>query len=448
MSHADMPKDHKMYPMVHFDLKILPDRAHYALSHRGVAYEISAITGLSMKEKQITKIDSLEFSVLVKNTDFSLCPRYMARVVENISIKESSKEIKEKLMVIGARPINNLVDIMNYVMFDLGQPMHIFDADKVVGGIVVRKAKDGEKITTLDGKEVVLNNTTLVIADEEAPLAIAGIKGGKKAEVDGKTKRIIIESANFSGVSVRRTSTKIGIRNDSSKRFENTITPHLASTAIDLASAMITEILPEAKFGKIIDVCEKLPEKTVLGVSPEMILQKLGVKISDTLIVEILEKLKIEVVKKAENFVLTIPYERLDISIWEDVAEEVGRIYGFDKIPSIIPEISSFKAVVNKEYFYNEKIKNILIGLGFSEVITHILGGVGDLETLYPASKDRKYLRNDLTETLKDLLETNGHNADLLGLKSVKIFEIGKTFKDGVEKLFLVLGIKNTTKQK
>lgn len=432
-----------------FDLKILPDRAHYALSHKGVAYDLSAITDIVKKQKDtVTVLKPSKIKVSVKNEQPIFCRRYVARVVDGISVSKISGQAKSFLETIGERSVNNVVDLLNFVMFDIGQPLHAFDADKVEGDIVVRLAKNGEKITTLDDKEVLLDSSMLIIADEKAPLAIAGIKGGKKAEVTESTKKIIIESANFDPVSIRRTSAKIGIRNNSSKRFENEITPFLAEQGMNDVSSLISQLMPSATFGPILDICENKIVKRNLSVTTDFIRKKLGMDISDKEMEKILKKLEIEIVNKKGVLNLTIPFERMDLQIPEDIAEEIGRIKGFDDLLSVHVDNFNFKPKISKEFCYTEMIKDILIDKGFSEIITRVLGKEGDLETLYPVSKDRRFLRTNLVNSLEKSLETNARNADLLGIKSVKVFEIGKVFEDGKERLVLGLGIKNIYKEK
>jgi phenylalanyl-tRNA synthetase beta chain len=205
---------------------ILPNRAHDCLCHFGIAREIAAATGLKLIEKKYegnTATESGKFSLEV-NSD--ICPRYIGCEIENIVIGESHSDLKNKIESIGERSINNIVDITNIVMFETGQPMHAFDIDKLDGSkIIVRNANDGEHITTLDNKEVDLDSEVAVIADEKDVLVIAGIKGGKKGEVDLNTKNILLEAANFQSAAIRKNSRKFGIATESSKRFENQITP-------------------------------------------------------------------------------------------------------------------------------------------------------------------------------------------------------------------------------
>ncbi len=437
------------------DLKILPDRAHYALSHRGVAYEVQAMTGLKMQERAVVvSKNKISTKIEVKITEPLFCRRYSACLVENISIKESPKEFKQKLEAIGERSINNIVDATNVTMFDCGQPLHAFDADLVRGAMIVRKAKNGEKIQTLDGKEITLDDSILVIADEEGALAIAGIKGGKKAEVTARTKRIILESANFEPAMVRRASVKIGVRTESSKRFENEITPHLTEIALSTVLSFLAQILPETAVGPITDIHGDLPKPTKIILPKDFIARRLGAEVTESEILKVFKQLDFEVAdsnkggKKESNYEVTVPLMRLDLTIPEDLVEEFGRIYGYDKIPAVeLPEMQ-ISVGVNKQYYYSEKIKNILTRSGFSEVMTYSLGKKGDFEVAYPVSKDKDFLRTNLTDNLEKSLETNVRNAPILNLKQIRQFEIGNVFGEEGESLSLVIGIMNAEKSK
>ncbi|PCI30337.1 phenylalanine--tRNA ligase subunit beta, partial [Candidatus Wolfebacteria bacterium] len=225
------------------DLGVLPDRAHYMLSHVGCARELSAIINEPLKDLGLVPIetgDTNDLSVKIENEDF--CRRYIGRRVENITVGDSPDWTKNFLGAIGERSINSVVDATNLVMLDRGQPLHAFDADKIVGGIVVRAAKEGEIITLLDDVEITLSVDDSVISDDNGALAIAGVKGGKRAEVTRETKNIILESANFEPVAVRKTSRRLKLINNSSKRFENEITPDMAEVGMDWVSLLLREI--------------------------------------------------------------------------------------------------------------------------------------------------------------------------------------------------------------
>lgn len=410
------------------DVKILPDRAHYCLSHQGIAEEVSALTGLRMIPLEYQdKVDSSKkVPVEILAPDF--CKRYVARYIENIEIKASSDELHQRLESIGSRSINNVVDATNFVMFDLGQPIHAFDADKVVGGIKIRKANEGEKITILDGREITLTAEDHVIADDEGPLAIAGVKGGKRAEVTTQTKRLIIEVANFNAGHVRKTSTRIGIRNDSSKRYENAITPEWAIEGMYRVSQLISEFSKWAKFSEINDIYPvKEPIRTI-QIDPAYISKTLGIEVAKKTILDILYRLNIKTEENDEKLLLTIPPYRLDLNIPQDVVEEIGRLVGYDKVPEILPPPISTKPQPLPVFYISEKIKNLLVAAGFSEVMLYTLVSKGDVETAYPLASDKSALRTSLAQGLLKCLEMNAHNADLLGLDIIKIFEIGRTF--------------------
>ncbi len=432
-----------------FDIKILPDRAHYAQSHRGIAYELSAMTGLKLVEqKKYSTAPGHDTKISVTNTIPQLCRRYIACLVEDVTAQESQALIQQSLTAIGGRSINSIVDLTNLVMFDMGQPMHAFDADKVVGGITIRMAKEAEMITLLDGRDVTLNTTMMVIADDVGPLAIAGVKGGKRAEVTTTTTRIIVEAAHFDPTSVRRTSTRLNLRNDSSKRFENEITPHFASIGMDSFLCHLETVLPQATVGPIVDIHEELPQPRIIVVSKKLIDRVLGTVIPEKDFELYLARLNIGYEMQGTDYTLSIPVERLDIVIPEDIAEEVGRLYGYNTIPAVPLSGLNFVPRVEPAYYVSEKIKNTLQDLGFSEIITHTLGMKGDVEVTYPVSKDRRMLRDTLKKSIEDGLVFNIQHAALLGLAAVSLFEIGKVFTQDTEKLMLAFGSRSVVKVK
>lgn len=430
--------------------KVLPDRAHYLLSHRGVAREIGVLTGAKMKTlsfPQIVVCDTKpKIKIEIKNEN--LCRRYVAREVYDISRIDSPAWIVSSLESIGQRSINFLVDIANFVMFDIGQPMHIFDADKISGNIDIRNAKAGEKITLLTGEEIILSENNLVIADDAGPLAIAGVKGGKRAEVTEATKNIIIESANFDPATVRRTSTRLNLRNDSSKRFENEITQDLAMEAMIEISALIAESIPKAKFGEIVDIYPKKIEKWQVVAEKQNIESILGIEVTQEQIVDILQRMDCEVKTEGQKIIVTPPTSRLDLKIEEDIADEVGRIIGFDKIPSkLTPELPN-KTPINIVFYTAEKIKNALIEQGFSETLLYSLVDKGHFEIAYPLASDKSALRENLQKKLSESLILNGRNADLLQLETIRLFEIGEVFKKEGEETHLAIGVMQVKKKK
>ncbi len=429
--------------------KVLPDRAHYLLCHRGVAREIMVLTGLQIKEPTFTEISSsVPPKFKVEINDKNLCRRYIAREVTNITETKTPDWIKNNLEAIGQKSINFLVDVANFVMFDVGQPMHIFDADKIDGGIFVRNAKEGEEIILLTGEKVILSEKDLVIADNTGPLAIAGVKGGKRAEVTNATKNIVIESANFKPSIVRRTSTKYNLRNDSSKRFENEISEELAGEAMREICVLIKESIPNANFGAQSDIYPEKAKKWKIDVKKENIEAILGVDLKAGFIEESMQKMGCEVKQNGELIEIIPPFERLDLKIEEDIADEIGRVIGYDKISSKNLEPLSYKISPNKIFYYSEKIKNILSLDGYSETLLYSLVDKGHFEIAYPLASDKSALREKLSKKLAESLTLNSRNSDLLSLESIKLFEIGEVFTKNGEETHLAIGINIIKKKK
>lgn len=281
------------------DVDVLPNRAHDCLSHCGMVKEISALTGLSINrtkpEEWKVSSDTKPFDVEVQDTD--ACRRYISVAIENVKVGPSPDWLKENLEAIGQKSINNIVDATNYVMFNLGQPLHAFDKDKIDGEkIIVRWAKNGEQITTLDKKQVELSENNLIIADEKSPLAIAGVKGGKKGEVDTNTTSLVLEAANFKPIVVRKTSRSLAILTDSSKRFENEISTELAEMGIRELVALIKEIAStdNTKISAKTDVYPRKPNLYKVGFTTKDINKILGIDISENEVEDILKRLKFE----------------------------------------------------------------------------------------------------------------------------------------------------------
>ncbi|MEI6042280.1 MAG: phenylalanine--tRNA ligase subunit beta [bacterium] len=454
-----------------FDVKVLPDRAHYCYSHRYVAQELGALLNIranlpvydSAKISNQVNEENTSLSVGVnvveektgEGKDRFVCPRYMARRVENVEAVASPLWLKDQLESLGQRSINVLVDLTNYTMIETGQPLHAFDADKVDGQINVRFAKEGEIIILLDGTEVKLSADILVIADDKGALAIAGVKGGKKAEVTADTKKIIIESANFDSVSVRKTSQKVGIKNESSKRYENKVTPERTALAMNAISESLASIFPNAKFGKITDVfLGKMEAQEVrrLDVSIDFINSSIGLtnKISADKIIEILGRCDIKaelVAGDNDGLTILVPEYRLDLEIGLDIVDEVGRILNYMNLSPVELPIENNRPVL-KNFYYMNAFRKVFQELGFSEVYTHSLKERGDVEILNPLNIDRGFMRNTIGEGLIKNLEHNLRYSDLLGLDSIKIYESGSIFGGKKERLSLAFGIANTKKVK
>lgn len=428
-----------------FDIKILPNRAHDLLSHQGIARELASLLEIKFKDPTSTyKIpDSAPTKLKIENK-IALCRRYMGRIVRNIRIGPSLAWVSNHLESIGQRSINNIVDATNITMFDCGQPTHCFDLDKVKGAIIIREAKDEETITTLDNKEIKLNSSDMVIADEAGVLAIAGVKGGKRAEVDENTKNIIIEVANFEPASVRKTAKNVGILTDSVKRYENDLSPELCDFAMKELCGLFAEYGIK-DFEDIVDVYPKPQEIKKFHFTASRISSILGLKVSSKDIEKILKRYEIEYKNNGDEFEIIVPPLRLDLNIEEDMAEEIARIIGYDKIKPKIPKIA-FKPRMNKIDEETCLARNKLLGDGYTEVMTYVFRNAGEVEVLESAS-DKKLLRTNLTDGLKESMKLNQRNAALLGLQEIKIFEIGTVFKENKEEIHVAHADKKEIKE-
>ncbi len=427
-----------------FDIKILPDRAHDCLSHFGIAKEISMIFDLKIKDKVYKNFEPKKTCLKIEVND-EKCLRYMGRIIKNVKIGPSPAWLKERLEAIGQKSINNIVDATNFVMFDLGQPIHSFDLDKLASPkIIIRNAKVGEKLTTLDKKEINLDESILVIADEKDPLVIAGIKGGTKAEVDNNTKNIIIEVASFNPTTTRKTSKKINIYTDAVKRYENEISPELCEKAMQAISEMI-EMLAGGEVEDIVDVYKKKSESRTVVVSVDYINKRLGSDFSKEEIESVWQKLNFEYEEKSGEFEINIPYLRLDLVGPEDLTEEVIRILGYDKLIEKLPEIKTETKIAegfSKMLWARRKF----LADGYSEVMTYTFRDKGEVEVLASAS-DKKFLRNNLADGLQESFKLNKINLPLLELSEVKIFEIGTVFFKDREEMHVAYNEKNQFKE-
>ncbi|MFH1036924.1 MAG: phenylalanine--tRNA ligase subunit beta [Patescibacteria group bacterium] len=440
------------------DIDVRPNRAGDCLSHIGIAREISAILNYKLKIPDSKFIEDKKLKardfVSVRFEGKGPCARYTARVVSGLEVGPSPEWIQERLRVCGLRPINNVVDIANYVMLETGQPLHAFDNEKIEGrGIVVRFAKNGERIVTLDENKYDLDDEILVIADSKKPMAIAGIKGGKIPEVDKNTKTIVIESANFNSQVIRRASGKINLKTDASLRFEHGIDPNMAESAINRAAYLIKKIAGGRVTGGLIDIYPKKIFPKFIKLDLAYAKSLLGVEIPTEKIKTILENLDFEIrnrkLKNPKFLDIKVPTRRIDVSIPEDLIEEIGRIYGYGKITAVFPRTSLIPPKRNLDIFWEDAVKNILKEIGFTEVYNYcfisdadkdIFGNGKLIEIENPLSVDQKYLRPSLVPNLLKAVQKNEKNSG-----KIKIFELGKTFKkegsDFKEKRMLTLAV-------
>lgn len=429
-----------------FDINILPNRAHDLLSHQGVARELASLLDIKFIDPAVKyKIPEFKLTDFKIDIESDKCRRYIGRIVRNIKIGPSPEWVVKHLESIGQRSINNIVDATNTVMFDCGQPTHVFDLDKVNNRLVIRLAKDGEELITLDNKDCKLKSSNLVIADTKNVLALAGVKGGKITEVDEDTKNIILEVANFDPTSVRKTAQTLNIFTDARKRFENDLSPELAEYGIKELSVLIYEMCPNAIFEDIVDVYPKKQKERKLIFSTEKISKILGLNVEVDEIKAILKRYNFKYTESNGNFDIVVPLMRLDLVIEEDIAEEIGRILGYDKVKGEIPKIN-FQPKQNETYLKISSARNKLLNDGYSEVMNSTFCNAGEVSVLASAS-DKNFLRTNLTDGLKESIKLNQANALLLGIDKVKIFEIGTVFKKGGEEMRVAYGDKKGIKE-
>ena len=418
------------------------------LSILGMAYELGAIYDKEVKDIDLSHKENNEnindsFKVEV-NTDN--CSIFLAKKVKNIKIKESPLYIKNRLIASGIRPINNVVDISNYVMLETGQPLHFYDADTLKGKIEVRMAKEKEKLTTLDGIERNLSKEDIVISDGEKAIGLAGVMGGLDTEITENTKNVLIESAIFDGIKIRKTSKEI-LRSEASSRFEKGLDPNRTYIAIQRACKLLEEYADGEVVGGIAKYDKTNLENTEIEISFNKINDVLGMEISKKDVLNVFRRLKFNVIinNKKSNFneteeeleniqkiIVSVPKRRGDISIQEDLIEEVGRIYGVDNIIGRLPKMPMKSGSFDK---VTRGIRNKMVDLGLNETLSYIL--VNDKEAKYftkdnsqlvslldPMTEDRNTLRHSILPSLLKIYEYNKSRSN----KDVSIFEIGKAF--------------------
>ena len=427
------------------DAEITPNRGD-CLSMIGIARELSAVSGgkLNLPNIRIEEVKeraSDNISVEIKDKD--LCNRYIGRVIKDVKIGPSPKWMRDRLSAVGVRPINNVVDVTNYVMFEMGQPLHAFDLGKIksvkifnfqfsTSKIIVRRAENGEEIETLDGVVRKLDSNDLIIADEKGPQAVAGVLGGKASEVTEKTTDILLESANFHPTAIRKTAQKLALRTEGSSRHEKGLPLRLAEEAADRAAGLIAEFAG----GEVLSaaVCEGKKKDSGKKVTLEFskIKSKLGVDISADKAVKYLERLGFAVSKKGkESAEFTVPYWRLDVSIEEDLLEEIARVYGYNNIPSTLPQGTLPVYEENKQVSLSNKIRQAMSAMGFFEAYSYSFASK-EKACLYrkkdlvqvsnPLSREQEYMRADLVGSLLDASKKNKEYGQ------VRLYEISSVY--------------------
>lgn len=408
------------------------------LSVVGLAREAAATFNVPFslpipKVKGSTQALPKELSINIEHTD--ACSRYLAKVVKNVKVGPSPRFIRERLRVSGVRPINNIVDITNYVMLELGHPMHAFDYDQIGGEkITVRSAKQDEKIIALDGEEYTLSPEMLVIADSSNATAIAGVMGGQSSAITQETTTILLESACFSGASIRTTSKKLGIRSESSLRFEKGLHPDMAQVSMNRACELIEQLGIGEVLDGAIDVQTRQAPLQKIAFDYEWINAFIGISLSKEEMVDILKKLEFTY----DGTSITVPPFRIDIEDKADLAEEVARIYGYDNIPTTMLKGTANACLTPKQKFA-KKTAQTLVGLGLYEIITYsfispkqydkinlpLTSKLRDsLTILNPLGEDTSIMRTTTIPSMLDVIARNSNNRNLSGA----FFEIGTTY--------------------
>ncbi|SKA08231.1 phenylalanine--tRNA ligase subunit beta [Selenihalanaerobacter shriftii] len=424
------------------ELDLTPNYAD-CLSMIGVAREVAAMTGNELKLPEPKfEAKGLEVSELtsINVEDEDLCPRYTARVIKNVEVKESPLWLQKRLRAIGIRPINNIVDITNYVLMEFGQPLHAFDYDKLAENrIVVRRAKAGEKLITLDDEERELDEDMLVIADAQKPVCVAGVMGGANSEVTTKTTNILLESASFNPISIRKTAKKLGLHSDSSHRFERGVDIN----GTNLASKQAIELILELGGGKVAKgVIDAYPEPVAplkLELRTDRINKLLGTEISSEEMVNLLEKLEFGIEEKDSKYIVKIPTFRGDISREADLVEEIARMYGYDKIEVTSPSGKILQGKKTWRQSIEDKTLDILTSLGLFEIQTFSFtnqkvfdqiklptdSSLRDTVKLNnPLSAEHEVMRTTLIPNLLEVLNRNVNR----NIENMEAFELSRVF--------------------
>lgn len=439
-----------------FEINITPNRAD-CLSIIGVAREISVLFDRSLITESFECNESepcAEEFRYVKIENRYDCPAYYGRIIKNVKVTDSPIWLANRLRSAGIRPINNIVDVTNYIMLEYGQPLHAFDLRMVEGGIVVRNAYENEKVVTLDGKERELKSDMLVIADEKKVLAIAGVMGGEYSGIQNDTVDVFLECAYFRPESIRMTSRRLGLKTDSSYRYERGIDRAQTAKMVDYAASMISKLSDGVVLKGILNDGFDKYETKKIEFDADKISSLIGVQIDRDEILKILKKLGFEIEKNGvgESYLAIPPSYRQDMSIWQDLAEEVARIYGYDRVPVTIPRIYAESKKPDPLQLKIREIKNVMVTLGYNEVINYsfmareYLAKFSEDQFIYiknPISADMDTMRNAVFPGVINSLVKNYRS----GFRQMKMFEISNVHlpdpsnKLPVEKTKLSFGV-------
>ena len=420
------------------ELSITPNRAD-ALSMRGVAYEVAAIYDKSVHFKDFPLLETQEqageqLSVAIE-TDKA--PFYAARILENVTIAPSPQWLQNLLMNAGIRPINNVVDVTNYILLYFGQPMHAFDLDTFKGNqIVVREAHTGEKLVTLDDEERELETSDLVIAVADKPVALAGVMGGAATEISPQSRRVVLEAAVFDGTSIRKTSGRLNLRSESSSRFEKGINLATVTEALDAAASMIADLAGATVQAGIVSAGQVDTSDVEVVSTLADVNRVLGTELTYTDIEDVFRRLGFGLTGNAEKFTVSVPRRRWDIHIEADLYEEIARIYGYDKLPATLPKGDGTAGELTETQKLRRKVRTVAEGAGLTEVITYALttpekavqfstNPSNLTELMWPMTVDRSVLRQNMVAGILDTVAYNVARKN----KDLALYEIGKVFE-------------------
>ncbi len=421
------------------DVYITPNRGD-CLSLVGVAREVAALYDLPLtmpappQSENNGEIDSLT-SVTVEAPD--LCPRFAARMVRGVKIDPSPEWMQARLEAAGMRAVNNVVDVTNYVMLELGQPLHAYDFDGLAGGrLIVRRATDGEKLETLDGAARTLDSAMLVIADAEKPVGVAGVMGGLDSEVSDNTTTLLLESAHFDGLAVRRASRNLGLRTEASYRFERVVDPAICRLAVDRACELLAEMGQPAAVSGVIDVPAQGIKDREITLRISRAAELLGMAITPEIAADCLRRLGLQYTANGDVLTVHVPPRRADLTIEEDLIEEVGRIYGYENIPETLPIGGTTQGGDSADGKFIRQARQILASCGLQEVVTHSLTAPSFFDS--PADAERRVsvrnalssdvggLRRSLIPSMLDVAQRNISH----GQKAMGLFEIGRVWQN------------------
>ncbi len=425
------------------DIGLTPNRAD-CLSIIGIAREVAGLQGVFIKRPAIELPEAQgeinDFTSVVVEAP-GHCPRYTARLITGLKVGPSPFWLQDRLRSVGLRPINNLVDITNFVMLESGQPLHAFDFEKLAEQrIVVRTAAAGEKFATLDGKERVLNAEMLMICDGQKPVGIAGVMGGLNSEIEVRTTQVLLESACFNPVSIRKTAKRLGLNTDAAHRFERGVDPRGTPYAVNRAAELMVKLGKGKLVGGTVDVRNESPETPPIHLNVPAANRTLGTALDSKKMADLLSAIEFKVSAIGNDELrVEVPSFRVDVSRPEDLMEEVARLWGYDNIPTTFTTIPAVSRTASKLWVQRQRIREKLAGMGFNEAINYsfihkascdrIALGQEDIrrrtvKILNPLSEDQAVLRTSL---IPGLLETMQRNSARQA-RTLKVFEVGKTF--------------------